>query len=516
MEGDVLRVTGGAPVNGSWRALDEVEGGELERATLVLLDGAGAGLRRALTDLHRRDPTIQMVVVTPPEARSLAERTLLFTPGLGEVWLAAPEQLDEAYLARAARVTGQRRRYRQTQQRMRADLGDLSAPAEARALVSDRFLAALLEVLPDLVIAVDAEGRVISANQAAERVLGRPEAELERLPLAELLPADEPADLERLLREGEAAPTSGEISFSGPGGATLVAELSVAPVGAGPEGVRCVVIHDVTEERRIRGELERQAQVLEEQAAFLEEQTAEYEMVNQELQERTSELEEAMEARSRFYAGMSHELRTPLNAIIGYNALLLDGVLGEIPAFVAEHLGRAQHASRHLLDLVNDVLDLAKIEAGRIDLQVEEMSMSSLVEGLLDTVAPLADQHGTEVRAGGPPDLRLRTDPRRVGQILLNLLSNALKYGGGRPVDLSWSEREGGDVELAVTDRGSGLSAEQQERIFEEFVQFDQSGGGTGLGLTISRRLAEVLGGRLEIESELGRGSTFRLVLPRG
>jgi PAS domain S-box-containing protein len=513
--GDVLRVTGGASLNGGWRSLDQVGSDDLERAALVVVDGAAAGLRKVLSDIHRRDPAVQMVVVAPAAERAAAERTLLFTPGLGEVWLAAPDELDESYLARAARVTGQRRRYRVTQRRVRADLGDLSAPAEARALVSDRFLAALLEVLPDLVIAVDAEERVISVNATAERMLGRGESELEGRPLIEVFPEADTAELGRLLREGATAHAAGEVEFRRADGRTLTAELSVAPVDAGPEGVRCVVVHDVTEERRIRGELERQAQVLEEQASFLEEQTAEYEMVNQELQERTGELEEAMETRSRFYAGMSHELRTPLNAIIGYNSLLLDGVLGEIPDFVAEHLQRSQHASRHLLELVNDVLDLAKIEAGRIELQVEPVELTGLIAQLFDTVQPLAEQQGTQIELEGPEELSVETDPRRVGQVLLNLISNALKYGGGSPVRVAWSE-EGEEIRIAVSDRGPGLAPAQVERIFDEFVQFDHSGGGTGLGLTISRRLAEVLRGRLEVESEVGRGSTFSLVLPRG
>jgi PAS domain S-box-containing protein len=510
-----LRISGSGSPGASWRRVAEVADEELAGAGYVLVDGAAPGLRGALTATHRRDPTVQLIVVVPAEERAAAERTLLFTPGLGEVWLVTPAEVDEELRARAARVTGQRRDYRRTHRRVQHALGDLSGPSEARALVSDSFLAALLEVLPDLVVAVDSDDRVISANHAAERLLGRTEAELEGRPLAELLPADDPGALEKLLEDGRRAPSEGEVVFRHRA-ATVVAEVTVAPVLAGPPGVRCVVVYDVTEERRIRGELQRQAQVLEEQAAYLEEQTAEYEMVNQELHERTAELETAIEGRSRFYAGMSHELRTPLNAIIGYNALLLDGVLGEIPDFVATHLGKAQNASLHLLDLVNDVLDLAKIEAGRIEVNPEEVEIGALIAELLDTVRPLAGERGTELEVADAPPLSLHSDPRRVRQVVLNLLSNAIKYGEGRPVRVSWGEREGGRVEIAIADHGPGLTAEQIERVFDEFVQFDTAGGGTGLGLTISRRLAEVLGGRLELESEVGAGSTFRLVLPRG
>ena len=226
--------------------------------------------------------------------------------------------------------------------------------------------------------------------------------------------------------------------------------------------------------------------------------------------------EAALAARSRFYAAMSHELRTPINAILGYNDLLLASVYGALSPKQAEGLEGAQRAARHLLELVNDVLDLSKIEAGKMDLVMEEVDVAALLEDLLATVRPLAAEHGSALSCDFEPDLpRILTDPRRLRQILLNLLSNAIKYGQGGPVTVRCSATDAGGVRSEVVDRGKGIAAEDLPRIFEDFVQLDQaSKGGTGLGLAISKRLADLLGGRLEAESELGVGSTFRLDLP--
>jgi signal transduction histidine kinase len=221
-------------------------------------------------------------------------------------------------------------------------------------------------------------------------------------------------------------------------------------------------------------------------------------------------------ARNRFFAAMSHELRTPLNAIIGYNDLLLANVYGPLAADQQRGIERSQKAARHLLELVNDVLDLSKIEAGKIEVELEEVQIPALVDELFTTIRPMADAHGSELRLDGDGCARrIRTDPRRVRQILLNLLSNATRFGGGHPVSVRCANTRAGGVEIAVVDRGPGIAAADHVRIFEEFVQLpNAAAGGTGLGLPISRRLAELLGGRLEVESAPGSGSTFRLVLP--
>jgi len=225
-----------------------------------------------------------------------------------------------------------------------------------------------------------------------------------------------------------------------------------------------------------------------------------------------------MSARSRFYASMSHELRTPINAILGYSSLLLDNIYGPLTPEQARGIERANKAARHLLELVNDILDLSKIEAGKLELEIQPATFPTLIQDLFVTVRPLADEHGSELAlqyAGAEP-VTVITDPRRVRQILLNLLSNAIKFGEGKPITVTCAPLDGGGVEVSVTDRGIGIPAEDREKIFDEFVQLSQPNQhqGTGLGLPISRRLAKLLSGSLEVESEVGEGSTFRLVLP--
>jgi len=229
------------------------------------------------------------------------------------------------------------------------------------------------------------------------------------------------------------------------------------------------------------------------------------------------ERERAVTARSRFYAAMSHELRTPINAVLGYNDLLLAGVYGELTPQQQFSLERGQRAARHLLHLVNDVLDLSKIEAGKLELAWEPVSVLPLVQDLFATLQPLADEHGSELRLQGreAAGIDIVTDLRRVQQILLNLISNALKFGGGKPVEVRCEATEG-EVTIEVADQGVGIPAGELEHIFEEFIQLpNANAGGTGLGLPISQRLARLLGGWLEVESEPGAGSTFRLRLPR-
>ena len=228
------------------------------------------------------------------------------------------------------------------------------------------------------------------------------------------------------------------------------------------------------------------------------------------------EREQALAARNRFYAVMNHELRTPINAILGYSDLVLAGIYGPLADGVRESLERSQRATHHLLELVNDVLDLSKLEAGKMEIAPEPVHMTELIEELLSTVRPLAESRGTELDVS-ENDCRepIVTDPRRVRQILLNLMSNAIKFGEGKPVKVRCTRQEKGWMELEVVDLGGGIPPEDLPRIFDEFVQLSNAaGGGTGLGLPISRRLAELLGGELQAESTPGAGSVFRLRLP--
>jgi signal transduction histidine kinase len=233
-------------------------------------------------------------------------------------------------------------------------------------------------------------------------------------------------------------------------------------------------------------------------------------------------------ARARFFAAMSHELRTPINAIMGYNDLMLAGIYGPIAPEVAHGVTRSQRAAHHLRELVNDVLDLSKLEAGKTSVAPEDVRLDALLDDLLATIRPMADERGCalEFEHTACGAVQLHTDPRRVRQILLNLLSNATRFGAGRPVHVRCTRvpgdtltrfgfRAADAVAVDVADHGPGIALADQERIFEEFVQLPSAApGGTGLGLAISRRLAHLLGGGLLLDSAPGRGSTFRLVLP--
>ncbi|MEZ4318409.1 MAG: HAMP domain-containing sensor histidine kinase [Myxococcota bacterium] len=221
-----------------------------------------------------------------------------------------------------------------------------------------------------------------------------------------------------------------------------------------------------------------------------------------------SELAQA--AKNEFLAHMSHELRTPLNVVIGYTELLLEDAE---PAEIGD-LQRISGASRHLLSLVDGLLDLAKIESGKVDLRPEPVDFDALAGTLLDEVRPIAEQHGaTLVREISGP-LATRTDRLRVRQVLLNLLSNACKFAGGGTVTLR-ARGEGKALFVDVEDDGVGMQPHEVARVFEPFEQGEAGvGQGTGLGLAISRRLCEALGGSLTVESTPGVGTRFRMELP--
>ena len=276
----------------------------------------------------------------------------------------------------------------------------------------------------------------------------------------------------------------------------------------------------IREQSDLLAESQRRELELQHRAALLESEaksTAQLAELNEQLHSRQLELEQAMGVRNRFYASMSHELRTPINAVIGYSTLLIDNIYGPLNDKQREGLLRTLKAARHLLELVNDVLDLSKIEAGKIELAVQPVNIGLLIEDLFVTVRPLADEYGSELSFEQDSDsLTVSTDPRRVRQILLNLLSNAIKFGKKEPIEVKAAPTAEGGVSISVIDHGEGISEEDKTRVFEEFVQVSPNQQpGTGLGLPISRRLASLLDGSLELESVLGQGSIFRLILPR-
>jgi signal transduction histidine kinase/uncharacterized small protein (DUF1192 family)/HAMP domain-containing protein len=240
--------------------------------------------------------------------------------------------------------------------------------------------------------------------------------------------------------------------------------------------------------------------------------------VEAELRAAKSRAELANRHKSGFLANMSHELRTPLNAVLGYAELIQDGIYGEVPQKIQDVLGRIQQNGRHLLGLINDVLDLSKIEAGQLTLAPVDYSLRELVLGVVSATEALAAEKQLRVEVDVAADLpHGQGDERRLTQVLMNLISNAIKFTEAGAVSIRGQVAEGRFL-LAVSDTGVGIALEDQERIFEEFQQVDGSStrkqGGTGLGLAIARRIVELHGGRIWVESTPGQGSTFHLSLP--
>ncbi|HUG41146.1 MAG TPA: ATP-binding protein [Longimicrobiales bacterium] len=382
--------------------------------------------------------------------------------------------------------------------------------ARAGAAREATRLATVLERLADGVVLFDRAGSPERVNAAAQGLLGS------RLSKARL--AEWPA----LIRGGHSGRSTGEEPFplleglkgrrvdkyrftSSEQGLERYLSASAAPILAADGEVRgvAVVIRDVTDEHEYAEILRHTNEELREKAALLE--------------QANDELTTATLAKDQFLAMMSHELRTPINAIIGYSDLLEIGVHGELGPKQKEMVLRVVETSRHLLGLVNDVLDLTKIAAGRLDLTLDPVILRPVLLRAANQVAPLADSKQLEVRVEAPEDMIVLADETRLAQILINLAANAVKFTEEGEVTLS-VEATGSSGIIHVADTGPGIPAEEMERIFEEFHQLDsghaRKATGTGLGLAISRRLARLMGGDLRVRSIVGTGTDFMLELP--
>lgn len=335
-------------------------------------------------------------------------------------------------------------------------------------------------------MALTVDGVLIQANDALAAMLGRTRSEIVGHPYTDFakpedLKAEEP-EIRRLIAGAKDLHTF-EHRFIHADGQTIWGRVHISVVrdsGGGPQST-LAQIEDITDAKRTHDELVK------------------------------SRLEGEM--KSRLVSMLSHEVRTPLNSILGFTELLQAEKAGPLTDKQKRYVDNVDQSGRHLLELVSDHLDLAKLDAGRMEVKVVSFDARSLLDQVMSQMTPLADSHGLELRLASPGSITVVADRRRLLQVLLNLLSNSLKNTPGGGVITVSARESGAQVEIAVTDTGRGIPADQLERIFEEYSQVGAQTEGTGLGLPVSRRLARLMGGDLLVQSEPGAGSTFTIRL---
>jgi signal transduction histidine kinase len=396
------------------------------------------------------------------------------------------------------------------------------AEAEVRA-ERDR-LDLIIDSVADPIVVTDANGATIMTNAPAERLFtARPDSPIEEILRVRANDAHFSSHVANLFFLEPGGRFRGELGLTDPktGAPVPVEAISGKVLSAhGEVTAIATILHDQTEameKNQLYEELKRASSLLEEK---VRDATAELVRQNELLQRQALELEAASSAKSQFLANMSHEFRTPLNAILGYTSMMLQGVSGPLPPTLVRQLTRIDSNGRHLLTIINDILDIARIEAGRMPLNLGRFPADALVKEVLAELEPLIARSKLDVSfeqgRNVPP---LKSDRAKVKQILMNLISNALKFTpkGSVTVSVRWRARKG-EVRIAVADTGIGIAPKDQETVFQDFRQVDNSPtrqyGGTGLGLAICRRLANVLGGDITLMSVVNEGSTFTLVLP--
>ncbi len=398
------------------------------------------------------------------------------------------------------------------------------AQAEVR---SERHrLDLILDSVADPIVVTDAVGDIVLMNPPGERLFTVPvtgsDEEQRRVRAND---AHFSSFVSNLLFIGDELKWRGEINLIDPitGEPMPVEAISGKILSERGELTTVVtILHDrreAIEKARLYEQLKAVSAKLEEK---VREATAELAHQNELLRRQAVALEQASAAKSQFLANMSHEFRTPLNAILGYTSMLLQSVHGALSTPQRKSLTRVDSNARHLLEVINEILDITRIEAGRMPLNVTRFETSDLIKEVLSELEPIMARSTIRVTwnvLGRVP--ALRTDRQKVKQIVVNLLSNALKFTHEGWVKITARHHRKSDtIIIAVQDTGIGIGPEDQERVFEDFKQVDNSPtrayGGTGLGLSICRRLAKMLNGKVSLESQLGQGSTFTLTVPRG
>jgi PAS domain S-box-containing protein len=382
----------------------------------------------------------------------------------------------------------------------------------------------IIDSVADPILVTDQEGDIVLMNTPAERLFNAPGVDDEgTLRRVRANGANLTSFVSNVLTRSGEQRYRGEIQLGDPlTGRPLPVEAVAGTILSEQGELMWVVtiLHDLTEaieKARLYEQLKQASVELERK---VQEATAELAEQNELLRRQHIELEQASALKSQFLANMSHEFRTPLNAILGYTHMLLNNVTGPVTDPQRKSLTRIDSNSRHLLALINDILDITRIEAGRMPLNATSFGIGELFEEVQAELEPIIKRSNlavtTKVRGAVPA---VRSDRQKVKQIVLNLLSNALKFTPAGSVTMTASyDGRAKQVAIAVRDTGVGIPAADQAKVFEDFRQLDSSPargyGGTGLGLSICRRLANILGGTIELESMPGQGSTFTLRLP--
>jgi len=398
--------------------------------------------------------------------------------------------------------------------------------AEAAVRAERDRLNLIIDSVADPIIVTDATGATVmmnspaedlftviaGASEAASRTVQANDAHFSSFISGLLLGETGPGEIRR-----------GEIGLMNPGTSEPIPVEAIAGkvlTDTGELTAVVTILHDRREALERARLYEQLKAASDELQARVQAATAELATQNELLRRQAIELEQASRLKSQFLANMSHEFRTPLNAILGYTHMLLQGVAGDLLPAVKRQLQRIDSNGRHLMTIINEILDITRIEAGKMPMQLSEFNLNELVPEVMTELDPVISRSKLTVAPRLRPDLpTIYSDRQKVKQIIVNLLSNALKFTheGGIQITVGYNPAER-TASVAVADTGIGISPENHEKIFEDFRQVDDSPsrqyGGTGLGLAICRRLATALGGRITLESTMGVGSTFTLTIP--
>ena len=364
----------------------------------------------------------------------------------------------------------------------------------------------LLECAPDAMVIVDERGDIVLVNSQTELLFGYDRRELIGERLEKLIPgrfrAEHAAHRAGFTRAPRVRQMGSGLSLYAlhKDGHEIPVEIKLSPLRTADGVLISASVRDVSDHRRLSEELQRQ---------------------NRELEEQNRRVQAADRLKSEFLANMSHELRTPLNGIIGFTELMHDGRVGPVSAAHKEYLGDVLTSARHLLQLINDILDLAKVEAGRMDFRPATVRLADIVAQVGDSLRTMASKRKISIDVSIDPEVeRVVADPARLKQVLYNYVSNAIKFSGdGGRIEIRALPSGGDHVRIEVEDTGIGIDRKDLERLFREFQQLDDGTSkqfpGTGLGLSLTRRIVEAQGGRVGVTSAPGVGSTFFAILPR-